>query len=116
MLPKLPLVILEAEAVRSTTPLVPSVPLAVSEPCMLSPLPLRVTLPVVAVIDELPLELRAPVASASKLPAAVALEPVKFNALELLRNTPSAAFAVTFATDILRRPLGPVPMVLVPEV
>ncbi len=108
MLPKLPFNILLL-AVRST---VPAPALALSEPKKLIPAPddLSMTLPAVAVIDEPPLELSAPAARVSKLPVAVALEPVKLSAPALFRNTPVEAFAVTLAVDTVSRPAAPVPM------
>lgn len=93
---KLPLTMLFF-ALKST---VPAPALADSEPRKLMPPPedLRITLPVVAEIDEPPLELMLPTASASKSLLAVALAPVKLRAPLLVRNTPVEALAVTFRT------------------
>ncbi len=84
-------------ALRST---VPDPPLALSEPAKFNPAPveLRITLPVVAVIEEPPVELRAPLASTSKSELAVAFEPVRASTPVLLRKTPVEALAVTDAT------------------
>ena len=97
-------------ALRSTVP-VP--PFAFSEPAKLMPAPddLRITLPVLAVIDEPTLELSAPLARASKLPVAVAFEPVKLRAPVLVKKTPVDALAVTLATcDTSSRVATPVPI------
>src|SRR5258705_275580 len=57
------------------------------------------TLPFVAVIEDPPEDVRLPTASASNvLPVPALLEPVKFNAPVLFRNTSVAALAVTLAT------------------
>ncbi len=84
-------------AVRST---VPAPAFAVRDPAKLMPAPdeLRITLPAVAVIEDPPAELRAPLARASKLPVAVALEPVKLIAPALVKKTPVEALAVTLVT------------------
>ncbi len=92
-------------------------PFALSEPAKLMPAPddLSITLPAVAVIDEAAAELRAPLASASKLPVAVVFDPVKVRAPVLLRNTPLEAFAVTLATDETST-RAPVPVPIEPPV
>ncbi len=113
MTPKLPFTMF-ALAVRSTVP-VP--PLALSEPAKFKPAPddFMFTLPAEAVIDELPLELSAPEARASKSPVALALVPLKFNALVLFKKTPVAALAVTLAVLTVNR-LAPVPVPIDPLV
>ncbi len=115
IVPKLPLTMLFF-ALKSTVP-VPA--FAFSEPAKLIPAPdeLRITLPLVALIDEPPLEPRVPLASALKLPEAVRLEPVKLSAPVLVRKTPVAALAVTLATcDTSRRETVLVPIEPVVEV
>lgn len=97
-------------AVRST---VPEPPPAEREPMKFSPAPdeFMTTLPALAVIDEATLELKVPLATASKSPVEVRLDPVKLRAPVLLRKTPLDAFAVTFVTcETSRRPLVPVPI------
>lgn len=98
---------------------VPVPPLAEREPRKLMPAPddLRITLPVLAEIEEPALELKAPLASASKLPVAVELEPLKFMAPALLRKTPLEALAFTLVAAISRRepellPMAPPPLAL----
>lgn len=96
-------------ALKSTVPLPP---LAEREPAKLRPAPedLRITLPVLAVIEEPPVEPSAPLASASKSPAAVVLEPTSVSAPVLLRKTPLEALAVTLSTcETSSRPPVPVP-------
>lgn len=102
-------------ALRST---VPAPAFADSEPEKLMPEPVdaKITLPEVAAILPPILDVSAPLASASKLPVAVAFVPTKLSTLELLRKMPVEALAFTLAADdTLNRP-APVPVPIEPRV